>query len=134
MGVSEKVMYLRGLMAGLEVDETTKEGKVYHAITDALNEIALSISELEEAYNELSEQVEAIDEDLSNIESDIYEDDALFDDDFEDDFDIYECPACGNRIYIEDALISEGSMMCPSCGETITFELEDDEDDGTQEN
>ena len=43
MGISEKVAYLKGLMEGLNIDEQTNEGKLFTAIVDVLDEIALEI-------------------------------------------------------------------------------------------
>ena len=36
MTVTEKVAYLKGLMEGLSVDETSKEGKILKAVVDVL--------------------------------------------------------------------------------------------------
>ena len=39
MNVSEKAAYIKGLVDGLELDGTTKEGKVLAAIIDLLGDI-----------------------------------------------------------------------------------------------
>ena len=36
MELFEKAAYLQGLLEGLELDESTKEGKVFHAMSDLL--------------------------------------------------------------------------------------------------
>lgn len=141
MRVSEKVMYLKGLLAGLDVNEG-KEGKIYAAIVDALNEIAISISDLEEAFNEISEQVDEIDESLNLVEEDLYgeeqenEDDDSFEDEEDDELfdpeeEIYEviCPTCGDKIYLDQSMMEEGSMLCPNCGESLEFDFEEESQD-----
>ena len=48
MSVSEKVAYLRGLMEGLDIDDDSKEGKLFAAIVDVLDEIATDMSDMDE--------------------------------------------------------------------------------------
>lgn len=147
MTITEKVAYLKGLVEGLGVDETTSQGKVLKGILDVLNDMALSISDLEDCTSELYEEVEALDEDLGNLEDDIYDDDDdccdcdCCDDDDEDDEDeddedcecdeIYEleCPNCNEQICIDGEILERGSIECPNCGETLTFEIEDEDED-----
>ena len=50
MKLGEKVSYLKGLMEGLELDETTKEGKVIAAMADILQDMALSVEEIGRAH------------------------------------------------------------------------------------
>ena len=40
--MKEKAAYLRGLIEGLGIDETTKEGKVIKAMSELLGELAAS--------------------------------------------------------------------------------------------
>ena len=46
MNIAEKVAYLRGLLNGLSFDDDSKEAKVFKAIIDALDEIAMAITDL----------------------------------------------------------------------------------------
>ena len=62
MTMTEKVSYLRGLAEGLAIDESTKEGKILLAIIDTLDDMAFSITDVEENLNEISEEVDVIDE------------------------------------------------------------------------
>ena len=57
MNISEKVAYLKGLMSGLAFDESTKEAKMFNAIIDALDDISMSLTDLEENQGELEELV-----------------------------------------------------------------------------
>jgi DNA-directed RNA polymerase subunit RPC12/RpoP len=124
MTVTEKVAYLKGLVEGLGVDEATKEGRIIKAIVEVLDDVALTVTDLEDGLSEISEQVDAIDEDLEDIEKDFYgdEDD---DDDEDDDADYYEvtCPKCGEKVYLDDELLSDGETNCPKCGEKLEFDF-----------
>lgn len=129
MNASEKVAYLKGLMNGLEIDANTKEGKLFAAIIDALDEMAMSITDVEESYDELQEVVDAIDEDLGELEKDFYEDDCDCDCGCEDEEYMVECPRCGDEIYLDEEMLDEGEINCPNCGEHLEFDLDEMEDD-----
>lgn len=132
MTITEKVAYLKGLVEGLGVDETSKEGRIIKAIVEVLDDVALTVSEVEDSMSEVAEQVDAIDEDLEDLEKDFYGDDEDEEDDEDDDSDYYEltCPKCGEKVYLDDDLLSDGEMTCPKCGEKLEFDFSaDDEDD-----
>jgi len=138
MNISEKVAFLRGLMSGLSFDEDSKEAKVFEAIIDTLDEIALSITDLEENQGEMDELLSIIDEDLGELEDDYYDldddeddDDEDYDEFFDDDEELYEvvCPTCGDTICLDEEMIEEGEIACPNCGEHLEFDLDDIECD-----
>ena len=74
MTITEKVAYLKGLMEGLELDASSKEGKVLKAVVDVLDDMALSVTDIEDDLAELSDQVDEIDEDLSEVEDEVFGD------------------------------------------------------------
>jgi hypothetical protein len=131
----EKVAYLKGLVSGLNFDESTKEGKAILAILDVLEEMALSINDLEEAHDEIEELVDILDEDLGELEEDFYEfdEDDEDDDEDEEDFDSedlccdYEvvCPTCGDTICLNEEMVEEGEIECPNCHESLEFDFDD---------
>ena len=126
MTVTEKVAYLKGLVEGLGVDEATKEGRIIKAMVEVLDDIALTVSDMEDGMSEISEQVDAIDEDLEDLEKDFYgDDDSDDDDDEDDDSDYYEvtCPKCGEKVYLDEELLSDGEMSCQNCGEKLEFDF-----------
>lgn len=128
MTVTEKVAYLKGLVEGLGVDEASKEGRIIKAMVEVLDDIALTVSDMEDGLSEISEQVDAIDEDLEDLEKDFYgdeDDDEYDDDDEDDDADYYEvtCPKCGEKVYLDEELLSDGEMSCPNCGEKLEFDF-----------
>ena len=129
---SERAAYIRGLMEGL--DPNAKETKLFNAIVDLLDDLCLSVEEMEDAYDELSGQVDEIDEDLGELEEDYYDlddfDDEEDDDWEEDDDDCYfevTCPSCGDTIQLNGEMLEEGSIECPNCGENLEFDLDEEE-------
>ena len=128
MGISEKVAYLKGLMEGLNIDEQTNEGKLFTAIVDVLDEIALEIEDLTDEVMELGDGLDVVSDDLSDVEDIVYDDD---DDDDEDDEDEEEecyattCPECEEEIYFDDTVLEDGALLCPNCGAKLEFDLSD---------
>lgn len=135
MEIGEKVAYLKGLIEGLEIDKSTKEGKVILAIADVLAEVAVTVEDMQDQIDEVVEVVDTIDEDLGDVEKIVYDlddddycdDDCCCDDDDEDEYEVV-CPSCGDTICLNEGMIAEGSMTCPGCGELLEFDFEDDED------
>lgn len=137
MKLGEKVSYLQGLMEGLELDETTKEGKVIAAMAEILQDMALAVEDMQDQIDEIVEVVDTIDEDLGMVERDFYEldDDDCCDGDCDccdDDDELYEvvCPSCGDTICLNEGMLEEGSMTCPGCGELLEFDFEDEDEAG----
>ena len=131
---SERAAYIRSLMEGLDLDPNAKETKLFNAIVDLLDDLCLSVEEMEDAYDELSGQVDEIDEDLGELEEDYYDlddfDDEEDDDWEEDDDDCYfevTCPSCGDTIQLNGEMLEEGSIECPNCGENLEFDLDEEE-------
>ena len=133
---SERAAYIRGLMEGLDLDPNAKETKLFNAIVDLLDDLCLSVEEMEDAYDELSGQVDEIDEDLGELEEGYYDlddfnDEEDEDDDWEeDDDDCYfevTCPSCGDTIQLNGEMLEEGSIECPNCGENLEFDLDEEE-------
>lgn len=139
MKLTEKMSYLQGLIQGLDIDGTSKEGKALLAMTDVMQEMVIYIEDLQSQVDELTELCDIIDEDLGAVEEDLYgeddcdcddcdcDDDCCCDDDdydFSDDDELYEvtCPTCGDTILLDESIIDEGSMNCPNCNELLEFD------------
>lgn len=130
---SERAAYIRGLMEGLELDPAAKETKVLNAMLELLDDLCVSVEELEDGYDLLSEQVDEIDEDLGAVEEEFY---GLDDEDecgcgcghHHDDEAEFEvtCPTCGDTIELTDDMLEEDSIVCPGCGETLEFDFDDE--------
>lgn len=125
MSMNESVAYLKGLAEGLDIDATTKEGKLFTAIISVLEEISDTVSEAEEKIEELDELVDIIDEDLGSIEEDFYGEDDDDECDCEDSLYEVVCDKCGNVVYLDEDTILSGSIDCPECGELLEFDLDE---------
>lgn len=125
MGVSEKVAYLKGLMEGLKVDAESENGKVFKAIVDVLDEIALEIEDLTDEVMEIGDGLDVISDDLADVEDVIYDDEN--DEDDEDDGPVYAttCPECEEKIYFDEDYLEDGTIVCPNCGAKLEFDAED---------
>lgn len=137
MDICEKVAYIKGLAEGLELDASTKEGKILEAVINLLGDITEEICEIEDGCDELMEQIDAVDEDLSSVEEIIYgddDDDCCGCDECDDD-ELYEieCPACHDVIYLDEDMLEDEGMTCPNCGTELEFDFDcccDDCEDG----
>jgi len=119
----ERVAYLRGLVEGLGIEESTKEGKVIANIIEVLGDFADAINELNESQEELDEYVEALDEDLANVEDELFDEE----DDEEDDYDFIEveCPHCNEYVYLDEEVLDKGEeVLCPNCHEPIEVQMD----------
>lgn len=86
MELSKKVGYVRGLMAGLSIDDSTAEGKVLAAMADVLEEMADEIEMIEDAMDSVVDELADV-ENIKEMLSDMYDDDNVLDDDDFDDED-----------------------------------------------
>ncbi len=130
MGVSEKVAYLKGLLEGLKLDESSDNGKVFKAIVDVLDEVALEIEDLTDEVMELGDGLDVLSDDLEDVEELVYdedEDDDDYDDDFDEDEQVYAttCPECEEEILFDETYLEDGKITCPNCGATLEFDAED---------
>ena len=124
MTISEKVAYLKGLAEGLDLDvEKSKEGKLISVMIGILEEMAMSIEDLEENDLDLGEEIDALSDDLADVEAVVFGDE---DDEDEDDYFEVECPNCEEPLVIDDEVLAEGVIQCPNCEEKFSLDLSDD--------
>ena len=150
MTISEKSAYLKGLMDGLKLSTETDEGKMIAAIVDLLGDLTRKVTDIEDTTIAISDELDEIEEDLDAIEDFIMDDEDEYDDEdedfdwdeededeeFEEGFDfgdeettIYEVQCvCGEVINFDEETLEEGSIICPNCGETLEFDVEEDEE------
>ncbi|MDP4109337.1 MAG: hypothetical protein Q8878_04835 [Bacillota bacterium] len=122
MTVTEKAAYLKGLMAGLNLNSDSNESKLFTAIADLLEDISISVQDLEEITGDLGEELDDLSADLTDLEDEVYgEDDECHCHD-EPGYEV-TCPTCGEVLYVDDSVIDDGTMNCPSCGEELEFDL-----------
>ena len=131
MTISEKVAYLKGLAEGLNLDtEKSKEGKLISVMIGILEELAMSVEDLEENALNLGEEIDVLSDDLADVEEVVFDEDEDNDtEDYDDDWFEVECPTCGADILVDDAALLEGEVECPTCGARYAMELSDDEDE-----
>ena len=150
MTISEKSAYLKGLMDGLKLNTESDEGKMIAAIVDLLGDLTRKVTDIEDTTIAISDELDEIEEDLDAIEDFIMDDEDEYDDEDEDfDWDdedededceegfdfgdeettIYEVQCvCGEVINFDEETLEEGSIICPNCGETLEFDVEEDEE------
>lgn len=144
MEITEKVAYLKGLAEGMELDTGKKEGKLLAAIIDVLEDIALELSDIEDAQEELGDGLDAVSDDLEDVEDLLYgeedgdDEDGEYElDDLGEDEECYAttCPTCEEVIYFDESVLEDGQVVCPNCGEKLEFDLEslDGKEDGESE-
>lgn len=135
MTVTEKAAYLRGLVSGLNLDETKPETKIINEMLNVIDDLALSVCDLEDELALVTEQLDAVDEDLDALEEFVYEGECCADCDccddecYEDEMYEVECPACHEIVEFDEESLLEGFAECPNCGEKLEFDFECDCDD-----
>ena len=129
MTISEKVAYLKGLAEGLNLDtEKSKEGKLISVMIGILEEIGLSIEDLEENTQALGEEIDVLSDDLSDVEDVVFdedEDEDEDDEDYDDDWFEVECPTCEEPLVIDDKALADGMIQCPNCHDKFALDLSD---------
>ena len=125
MTITEKVAHLKGLVEGMDFNGDNKETKVLNEILDVLEDIALTVSDLDDEMGLVTEQLDAVDEDLAELEEVFYDEceDCC---DCEDDMYEVECPNCGETVYFDEDIIMEGAAECPNCGTELEFDVDCD--------
>ena len=144
MELTEKAAYIKGLIEGMGIDDSTNEGKVLRVMSELLSDMAAAVAELDEDRSTAYDEIDAVEQELEDLEADLYEDEDAEDevdyaaDEDEDagDDDIasepfYEiaCTACGETVYVSEDDLDAGEANCAHCGVTFEVALEGDEDE-----
>ncbi len=140
MTTTKKVAYIKGLMDGMKIDESSDNGKLFKLIIEVLDDLAENVADIEDYVAELTEQVDAVDEDLNALEEDFYEEWDEEDDcdccdcdccDCDDEYYDVTCPSCGEEFEVDMDTLMDGGVECPNCGESLEFDF--DEEDAEDE-
>ena len=136
MNLTEKSAYIKGLAEGLELDKTTKEGKILAALMELVDELAAEVAgikqdidEIDEDLDYLNEYIEEIDEDLDAVEEFLdeeVEDEEEDDDDEDSEYFEIVCPSCGETVCFDQELDPE-NLICPACGEKFGCIVDEDD-------
>ena len=131
MTISEKVAYLKGLAEGLNLDtEKSKEGKLISVMIGIMEELAMSVEDLEENALNLGEEIDVLSDDLSDVEDIVFDKDYdAQDEDYDDDWFEVECPSCNEPLMIDEEALASGEVECPNCGSRFAMELSDDDEE-----
>lgn len=151
MELNKKAAYLQGLVDGLGIDETTKEGKIIKAMSALLGEMAEVIESVDEDLSRAYDQINELSDELEDLEADLYEEDEdgesedAEDEDSDGDEDakdddiasepFYEvaCPNCGETVYVSEDDLDAGEANCAHCGVTFEVALEGDGEDDAED-
>ncbi len=135
MTISEKVAYLKGLAEGLNLDtEKSKEGKLISVMIGILEEVGMSIEDLEETTRALGEEIDAVSDDLEDVEDVVYGEEEDEDGgDYDDDWFEVECPTCEETLVIDDKALADGFIQCPNCGDKFSLDLSGDDEDEAED-
>ena len=126
MTISEKVAYLKGLAEGLDLDTMkSKEGKLISVMIGILEDLAISVEDLEDNALDLGDEIDVLSDDLADVEAEVFDEDEDYDDDW---FEV-ECPSCGADILVDDEALAAGEVECPSCGTRYAMDLSDEDDE-----
>ena len=148
MTITEKAAYIKGLVEGLELDNSSKEGKVLLAVIDMISDMAEDITDIAEDIEYLDEYIEELDEDLGALEEYVYElddecdcececddcecdcddcdCDCEYNDSYDEEYFEVECPSCGETVCF-DSTIDPEELTCPSCGEKFECIISEDD-------
>lgn len=115
MSITEKTAYLKGLLEGINLDESKPESKLLKAVVETLDAIAAEVADLNKETEYIEDYLDELDYDLGDLESDYYElwNDEDDDEDYDDDDDFCVCDECD----AED------------CTDCILDTVDDEEDD-----
>ena len=135
MNISEKSAYLKGLIDGGDIKLGEKEKKIVDTLVELVCEMAEKIcevdydlSDLYDGFDEVCDELDAINEDIEMLYDDGEcgcgcghhhgdEDEVLYD---------VECEKCHETICIDEDTLLSGAIECPSCGESLEFEIDCD--------
>ena len=131
MTLNERAAYIKGLAEGMELDASSKEGKVIAALIELCSDMAEEIAALDEHVDTVHAYCEELDEDLGDVEEYLLDDedcdcdccdcdcdccDEDEDDEEDDEFFEVECPSCGETVCFDSSIDPE-ELVCPACGE-----------------
>ena len=132
MELNKKAAYLQGLVDGLGVDESTKEGKIIKAMAALLGEMADAIAAMDEDLTQAYDQINDLSEELEDLEADLYEDEDAEDEDddaADEDEDAGDDDIASETVYVSEDDLDAGEANCAHCGVTFEVALEGDEDE-----
>lgn len=142
MTISEKVAYLKGIAAGMSIEDR-EDGDLLIAIIDTLSEMADEIEDLGENALDIGDEIDALSDDLADVENIVYDGEFDFFDEDDFDFDVYDfddddfddvedydedeqfgCELCGKH-----GVSFTVDINCPECDTVLELDEEDVENE-----
>ena len=138
MELNKKAAYLQGLVDGLGIDDTTKEGKIIKAMSALLGEMAEVIESVDEDLSRAYDQINDLSDELEDLEADLYEEDEDgesedAEDEDSDGDDDDDAKDCGETVYVSEDDLDAGEANCAHCGVTFEVALEGDGEDDAED-
>ncbi|MBO7408137.1 MAG: hypothetical protein J6V14_10970 [Clostridia bacterium] len=123
--LSERVNYVKGLMEGMKFDTNTDEGKLFKALIDIVEDLAISAEDLEDTQDQILDVIDEYEERIDDLEAEVF-DEEYYDEDIDEPL---TCPECGAELDFDELDIDESvrSFKCPECGTKIDIEWLDDD-------
>ncbi|MCL2589275.1 MAG: hypothetical protein FWD84_07700 [Oscillospiraceae bacterium] len=153
MSIAKRVTYLKGLAEGLGLGNETKEERILQIIIQVLGEISIELDELADDITELDDEMSAIIEDVQELEEAVSESEEAESacctsahpathamphpvsspghgggrngNGAKSQFYGIKCPSCQSDLTIDEDLLKQGVVDCPSCNERLELDLED---------
>ena len=113
--LKESVAYLQGLIEGVNIDISSKEGRVISGMLDTMGGMLDVMESIQAKQSELEMYLDSIDEELMEIEDDIYQ--------MDDEFVEIECPECHDIVLFDSEILEDEDTIevtCPNC-DTVVF-------------
>ncbi len=111
--MSEKVSYLQGLTEGMNIIESSPQGKIISGMLSVMNEMADELNLIQRDFAEMKEYIENIDDDLFELEETVLDD---------EEFRQIKCNSCGEKLLIEKDILDDEDhieVICPRCNEVV---------------
>ena len=120
MNLTEKSAYIKGLTEGLELDKTTKEGKVIAVLLELVDELASEVSALKQDIDEIDEDLDYLNEYIEELDEDLQAVEDFLDEEVEDDYDDCDCDCDCD---CDDCDCDCDCDGCDCCGDDEYYEI-----------
>ena len=118
MTITEKAAYLKGLLEGMNLDEAKPETKLLKAMIDVIDDMAITVCDLDDSVDTLNAYCDELDEDLGQVEEYVFGDESEGCD--------FDCDNCEDPCWDDD----EEYCDCCDCDCEDDFECDDCGEDG----
>ncbi len=115
--LSDKVSYLQGLSEGLNVAESSPQGKILSGMLKVLEDITRKMQHIENDLNNLQEYVEDMDLEFMEWEKKFGQSRMAQRDDIVE----LSCSNCGEQLYFETDMLDDDvlEIVCPNCNTVV---------------